>query len=64
MDHVTLRVPMLVLAIAENLNKLLENCGVTSMATLRKLSRVVEMAVDFAFMFVVRVLSTKDRRTD
>jgi hypothetical protein len=55
---------MLVLAIAENLYKLLENCGVTSMATLRKLSRVMEMAVDFAFMFVVRVLSTKDRRTD
>jgi hypothetical protein len=50
---------MLVLPISENLDKLLENCGVTSVATLRKLSGVVEMAVDFALVFVVGVLGAK-----
>lgn len=55
---------MLVLPIAENLDKLLEDCSVTSMATLRKLSRVMEMAVDFALMFVVGVLGAKHRGAD
>lgn len=55
---------MLVLPISENLDKLLEDCSVTSMATLRKLSRVMEMAVDFALMFVVGVLGAKHRGAD
>jgi hypothetical protein len=54
---------MLVLAITEDLDKLLENCGMTSMATLSELSRVMEMTVDLAIMFVVRVLSAEYRWT-
>ena len=52
---------MLILAIAEDLDKLLENGGMTAMATLCKLGRVVKMAVDLALMFIVGVLGTEDR---
>lgn len=52
---------MLVLAITEDLDKLLENGGMTSMAPLCKLGRIVEMAVDLALVFIVGVLCTEDR---
>ena len=51
---------MLVLALPEDLNKLFQNRGVTSITTLCELCRVVVVAVDTSIMFVVTVLGAKD----
>lgn len=59
--HVTLRMPMLILSISEDLDKLLKNCRLTSVALLSKLGRVMIMTVDLSIVFIVAVLSTKDR---
>jgi hypothetical protein len=53
---------MLVLAVAKYLDKLLKNRGMAAITSLGKLSRVVEMTVDLAVMFVVAVRGTEDRR--
>ena len=55
---------MLVLTVTENLDKLFQDSSLTAVTALSELSRVVEMAVDFALMFVIRVLGTKDGRAD
>lgn len=55
---------MLVLPIAENFHKLLEDSRLTAIASLRKLSGVVVVAVDVAIMLVVAVLGAKDGRTE
>lgn len=53
---------MLILSITEDLDKLFEDGGLTAIASLCKLSRVVEMAVDLGIVFVVTVLGAKDSR--
>lgn len=55
---------MLVLPIAENFHKLLEDSRLAAIASLRKLSGVVVVAVDVAIMLVVAVLSAKNGRTE
>ena len=55
---------MLVLAIPKNLDKLLQDRGVTAITPLRELGGVVIMAINFSFVLVVRVLGAKDGRTD
>ena len=54
---------MLILAIAENLNELLEDSGLAAVTSLSELGRVMIMAVNFSFVFVVAVLSTEYCRT-
>lgn len=56
--------PVLVLAIAEDLDKLFQNSGLTAVAALGELGRVVEVTVHLALVFVVGILSTEDRRAD
>lgn len=51
---------MLILPIAEYLDELLENSSVTAVASLRKLCRVMEMAIDLTIMFIITVLGAKD----
>lgn len=53
---------MLVLSISENLDKLLKNCRLTSVALLRELGGVVIVTVDLAVMFIVAVLCAKNSR--
>jgi hypothetical protein len=60
MDHVTLWMPMLVLSVSEDLDKLFENCGVTAVASLRKLCGVVVMTEYLSIVLVIAVLGTKD----
>jgi len=55
---------MLVLTVAENLDKLFQDSSLTAVTALSELGRVVEMTVDLALMFVIRVLGTKDSRAD
>ena len=62
MDHVALRVPVLVLAVAVDLDELLENGRLAAVAALRELGRVVVVAVDVAPVLVVAVLGAKGRR--
>jgi hypothetical protein len=62
-NHITLRVPVLILTITKDFNKLFENSSLTAVAALSKLGRVMVVAVYVSFMFVVAVLSTKDGRT-
>jgi hypothetical protein len=56
--------PVLVLPIAENFHKLLEDGRLAAIASLRKLSGVVVVAIDIAIMLVVAVLGAKDGRTE
>lgn len=51
---------MLVLPIAENLHKLLEDGGLAAITPLRKLGGVVVVAVDVPIVLVVAVLGAKD----
>lgn len=53
---------MLVLPIAEDLHELLKNRGMTTMTSLGELGRIVEVTINLAFMFVVRILRTEYRR--
>lgn len=55
---------MLILAVAEDLDKLLKNCCLTSVTFLRKLGGVVIMAVNLPVVFVVAVLSAEDGGTE
>ena len=50
---------MLILAVAEYLDELLQDRRVATVAPLCKLCRVVEMAIYLAFMFVVGVLGSE-----
>lgn len=54
---------MLVLAIAEYLDKLLKYCRLASVALLCKLGGVVVVAIDLPIVLVVAVLGAKDSRT-
>jgi hypothetical protein len=53
MDHVALRMPVLILAIAEYFDKLLENGSMTAVASLSKSRRVVVMTVNVTFVLIV-----------
>lgn len=55
---------MLVLPIAENLHKLLEDSRLAAIAPLRELSGVMVVAVDVPIVLVVAVLGAKDSRTE
>lgn len=59
MNHIAFGVPVLILAIAEYLDKLLENCGLAAVASLRKSCGVVIMTIDSSFMLVVVIFRTK-----
>lgn len=56
--------PVLVLPIAENLHKLLEDGRLAAIAPLRELSGVVVVAVDVPVVLVVAILGAKDGRTE
>lgn len=55
--------PVLVLAVSEDLHKLLENRSLTAVASLRELSRVMIVAVNMAVVLVVAVLGAEYGRT-
>ena len=55
---------MLIHAISEDLHKLLQNRRLTPVALLRKLGRIMIVAVDIPFVLVIRVLSAEDGGTD
>lgn len=63
-DHVTFWVPVLVLTVTEDLDKLLKNCRLTTVALLRELGGVMVVAVDLPIVFVVAVLRAEDGRTE
>jgi hypothetical protein len=44
---------VLILAVAENLNELLEDCSMAAMTPLGELGRVMEVTVDLSFVLVV-----------
>ena len=52
--------PVLVLSLPEDLNKLFQNRGVASIATLCELCRIVVVTIHMSIMLVVTVLGTKD----
>ena len=56
--------PVLVHAIPEDLYELFQYGGLAAIALLRKLGRVVVVAVDVAFVLVVAILRAKDGRAD
>ena len=51
--HITFGVPVLIDSIAEDFDELLQDGSLTSIALLRKLGRVMVVAVDIAFVLVV-----------
>ena len=51
--------PVLILTITVNLDKLLEDCRLASETALSKLCRVMVMAVDLPLMLVVAILRSK-----
>ena len=55
---------MLIYSIPEDLDELFQNGGLAPIALLRKLCRIVEVAIDIAFVFVVGVLCAEDGGTD
>ena len=59
-NHVAFRMPVLILAVAKNLNKLLEDCSLAAIAPLCVLRRVVVVAVHISFVLLVAVLGSKD----
>ncbi len=56
--------PVLVLAVPKDLDKLLEDSSVAAITSLSEMRRVVVVAVDLAIMLVVAVLRTENCRTD
>ena len=62
MNHVAFGVPVLVLAVPEDLDELLEDGSMAAAAALGELGGVVVMAVDMAIVFVIAVLGAKHGR--
>lgn len=56
--------PVFIEAVAVNLDELFENGGLTAIALLSKLSRVMVVTVYFPIVLVIRVLGAKNCRTD
>jgi len=63
MDHVAFWMPVLVLTVPIDLDELLEDRCLASVASLGKPSRVMVMTVYFPLVLVVAVLSSKNRGT-
>lgn len=63
-DHVALWVPVLVLAIAEDFDELLEDGRLAAVAALCELGRVVVVAVDAALVLIVAVRGAEDGGAD
>lgn len=63
MNHVAFWVPMLVLIVAIDLDKLLEDRSVTSCAADSESGGIMEVAEDFAIVFVVTILRSKNSWT-
>jgi hypothetical protein len=59
-NHVTLRMPVLILSIPKYLHELLENGIVAAVTPLCKARRVMVVAVHVALMLVVAVLGSED----
>lgn len=53
---------MLILAVSEYLDKLLENGGLAATTALSVLRRIMVVAVDVAIVLVVAILSAEDSR--
>lgn len=53
MNHVALRMPMLVLAIPENLDELLENFDMTSVAALSVACGIMVVAIDIITILII-----------
>lgn len=51
---------MLVLTVAKDLYELLQDGGLTAITALSELCRIMIVAVDFAIVFVITVLSAED----
>ena len=56
--------PTLVTVVAVDLHELLEYCAVAASALGGKTGRVVEVAVNVVFVFIIGVLRTKNGRAD
>lgn len=56
--------PVLVLTVTKDLDKLLKNCRLTSVTLLSKLGGVVVMTVNLPIVFVVAVLRAEDCRAE
>jgi hypothetical protein len=54
---------MLILAVPEYLDELLENSCLAAIASLGKLCGIVVVAVDLAIVLIVAILGTEDRGT-
>jgi hypothetical protein len=52
-DHITLRMPALILHVAIDFDKLLEDCTITPRALGGKPSRVMEVAIDIVLMLII-----------
>jgi hypothetical protein len=63
MDHVAFWMPVLVLAVAKDLDELFENGGLTPTAALGELGGVVVVAVNVAIVLVIAILGAEDGRT-
>jgi hypothetical protein len=63
-NHITLGMPVLILAVSIDLDKLLEDSRPAASALGGVTERVVIMTIDPAIMFIVRVLGSKDGRAD
>lgn len=63
-DHIAFGMPVLIHAIPEDLDELLQDCRLAAIAPLRKARRVVVVAIHTAFMLVVGILSAEDCGTD
>lgn len=63
-DHVTLWVPVFILAVAVDLDKLLEDRGPASCTLDSVVDRVMIVAVDLPIVFIVRILGSKDGCAD
>lgn len=63
-NHVALRVPMLVLAVTENLNELFQNGGLAPVTALSEFCGIMEMAVYAAVVLIIAVLRPKHGRTN
>lgn len=55
--------PVLILTVPKDFNELLEDCCLTSVASLSKPSRVMVMTIHLPLVLVVAVLSSKNRGT-
>lgn len=56
--------PVLVLSIAEDLNKLFQDGGMATITLLCKLCRIMVVTIYIPFMFIIGILCSKNRGTD